>query len=311
MPSSLAARLRGGVRGLVPLLVATCAACASTENPQPVIVLNGGAGGTAGSTAGGTAGAGAMGGSGAMGGNAMGGSGAMGGSAGTDAVGGAGGATGGSAGMTSGGAGGVGGSGGASGGSAGMAGTGAMGGSAGSTTGGSGGAGAVNLYFSEYMEGDSGTDKAVEIYNAGDPIDLSNCRIQIYSNGNSAPNIKFDLDAVTLASKDVWLVCVNPSAGGSGVAACDQISGSLSHNGNDAVELECNGARLDLIGKTGADPGNAWTGGGLSTENQTLWRKCSVTSGNPSGFTDPSIEWEAPTGGIGVDKCGFGTANCP
>lgn len=169
----------------------------------------------------------------------------------------------------------------------------------------------MNLFFSEYLEGDQGTDKAVEIYNAGDPIQLSNCRIRIYSNGNASANINITLDSHVLANDDVWLVCVNASAGAGGIGACDQISGSLSHNGNDAVELECNGTRLDLIGKTGSDPGTAWTGGGLSTANMTLWRKCSVTSGNPSGFTDPSIEWQAPTGGAGVDKSGFGTVNCP
>ncbi|MGE3675791.1 MAG: hypothetical protein AB7K71_39340, partial [Polyangiaceae bacterium] len=105
------------------------------------------------------------------------------------------------------------------------------------------------------------------------------------------------------------LVCVNASA--AGTKACDQVSGSLSHNGNDAIELECNGTRLDLIGKTGADPGTAWTGGGLSTANMNLLRKCSVTSGNLTGFTDPSIVWLAPAGGAGVDKSNLGSFNCP
>ncbi|MEZ4372576.1 MAG: hypothetical protein R3B07_17250 [Polyangiaceae bacterium] len=300
----------------LPVLVIATAACASTENPQPVLVINGGAGGTGGTSGGAGGSTAGVGGSGSSGGT-TGGTGAAGGSD-----------VGGSAGMASGGVGGAGGSAGTAGGSAGTggmggtagsagtsAGTGGMGGaagsgaggSAGSTTGGTGGGGAVNLYFSEYME--DGQNKGVEIYNAGPALNISQCVLRVYFNGSSTPNPDIPLDSKTLATGQVHTVCGSSTAAG---GVCQQIaSNKMNPSGNDAVELACNGVTLDLIGKIGVDPGSGWSGGGISTNDQTLWRKCSVTSGNPNGFTDPSIEWQAPTGGAGLDFSNFGMTSCP
>ena len=303
-------------------MIATTAACASTENPQPVLVINGGAGGTGG-TSGGAGGStagvggsgssgGTTGGTGAAGGSDVGGSAGMA-SGGSGGAGGSAGTTGGSAGTTGGSAGS-----GAMGGTAGSAGTGAggamggtagtgAGGSAGSTTGGTGGGGAVNLYFSEYME--DGQNKGVEIYNAGPALNISQCVLRVYFNGSSTPNPDIPLDSKTLATGQVHTVCGSSTAAG---GVCQQIaSNKMNPSGNDAVELACNGVTLDLIGKIGVDPGSGWSGGGISTNDQTLWRKCAVTSGNPNGFTDPSIEWQAPTGGAGLDFSNFGMTSCP
>ena len=41
------------------------------------------------------------------------------------------------------------------------------------------------------------------------------------------------------------------------------------------------------------DPGTAWTGGGLSTLDYVLQRRCTVTTGDINGMDafDPSTEW--------------------
>lgn len=287
----------------LPLLLAGCVACASTENPQSVVVINGGTGGSG--AAGGSAGAsGASGGVGATGGSAsMGGSGATAGAGGSGAMGGVGGATGGTAGLASGGAAG----------GAGVGGSAAVGGSAGTAgnqsggAGGSGGAGAVNLFFSEYME--DGQNKGVEIYNAGAPIDLSMCVLRVYFNGSSTATPDIQLDSKTLENDQVHTVCGTDTAAG---GLCQQVAtNKLIHSGDDAIELVCNGTTLDVIGIIGSDPGSGWSGGGISTNDQTLWRKCSVTKGNPNGFSDPSIEWESPTSGAKLDYSNFGQKSCP
>ncbi|MBX3181700.1 MAG: hypothetical protein KIT72_12455 [Polyangiaceae bacterium] len=251
-----------------------------------------GAGGVGGSTAGvggvggSTAGAGGVGGSTTAGaggvGGSTGGAGGVGGS-----TGGVGGSTGGTGGST-GGAGGVGGS---------TAGTGGVGGAAGGAggvggAGGTGGTGPVtpNLYFSEYIEGSGTNNKALEIYNAGPPQDLSECQVRIYVNGSSTPDTPATLSG-TLGTGEVYTLCRAANIGGGGL--CDQVSAVVANfNGDDALELVCNGQVHDVFGTIGQDPGAAWIGGGVRTSDRTLLRKCSVTQGNPAGFTNPSLEWE-------------------
>lgn len=298
--------------------MAGSAACASTENPQPVLVINGGTAGVGGDTSGGTGGStggvGAQAGSGASGGT-TGGTGAV---AGSDA--------GGSAGMTSGGAGGAGGSAGTTGGSAGTGatggsagtgaagtggsttgGTGATGGSAGSTTGGTGGGGAVNLYFSEYIEGSGSLNKAVEIYNAGGTTSLNGCVVNLYSNGTTSVSQSENLTGTLLAG-DVITLCVSDSTN----SKCN-IAPTLAVNfsGNDVVELRCNSQLMDIIGKLGEAPSSGWSGGGVATFDATLRRKCTVNIGdrNPSDAFDPSVEWVA-SGSVN-DYSDFGQYACP
>ena len=80
----------------------------------------------------------------------------------------------------------------------------------------------------------------------------------------------------------------------------------LYMNGNDAMTLSKNGSIIDIIGKIGEDPGDAWTddatagftdanGGAWWTKNHTLIRKASVKSGvttNPILF-NPASEWDS------------------
>jgi hypothetical protein len=128
-----------------------------------------------------------------------------------------------------------------------------------------------------------------------------------YSNGTTTGfSIAVFQASFVLAPKQTFVIChssiVSPGA-------CDALTSSINHNGNDAYELVCGGVTMDVFGQIGVDPLTAWTGGGLSTQDQTLRRKCSVTSGDPVGSDafDPSIEW---TGEAADTLSGLGT-HCP
>ncbi|MCB9675204.1 MAG: amidohydrolase family protein [Alphaproteobacteria bacterium] len=177
----------------------------------------------------------------------------------------------------------------------------------------SAGAVGTGAFFSRYLEGSSGTNKYLEILTL-DPagIDLSTCTVRVYSNGNSTAGSNIPLDAVTLAQGDVFVLCNSSSTYPTGLpgGVCDQTSGSLGFNGNDAVELDCGGT-MDVIGQIGFDPGSEWTGGGLSTKDQHIVRDCAITQGDTNGADafDPSVEWVA---GTADDATAFGVdRGCP
>jgi hypothetical protein len=80
----------------------------------------------------------------------------------------------------------------------------------------------------------------------------------------------------------------------------------LYMNGNDAIGLIKNDELIDLVGKIGEDPGDAWTddliagftdanGGAWWTKNHTLVRKGSVKKGVSSSpvLFDPTAEWDS------------------
>ena len=178
------------------------------------------------------------------------------------------------------------------------------------------------LFISEYIEG-PGNNNAIEIYNpTNNPIDLSGYSINRYGNGaTSSPDVwplsgvlntgeaiaigNGQVDSIWVSS--YWSLPVDPSF----YAACG-INGSgvyptpFYFNGDDAMTLEKGGNIVDIFGKVGEDPGNAWTddassgytdanGGTWWTKRQTLVRKSSVKSGvtqNPILF-NPTSEYDS------------------
>lgn len=167
-------------------------------------------------------------------------------------------------------------------------------------------AGPGGLIFSEYVEGTS-LNKALELYNAGTTtVDLSLCVIEKYQNGSATPSTQ--ALSGSLAPGAAYVVCHDAfSAPGS----CDlRPSTFINHNGDDAYALVCDGTTLDTFGQIGVDPGDEWSGGGVSTEDATLRRKCTVVAGDAMGFDafDPSVEWDA----FGIDDfTNLGTRTCP
>lgn len=147
------------------------------------------------------------------------------------------------------------------------------------------------LWLSEYVEGGS-NNKALEVYNpTAGALELGSCEVRLYFNGGMAVGNTIPL-AGSLAAGDVLVVCDD---GLVDTSACDVLDAGAFFNGDDAIELWCNGATLDVIGQLGLDPGTAWAAGGVSTADHTLRRSCSVTAGDPDGTDafDPSLEWTA------------------
>lgn len=149
-----------------------------------------------------------------------------------------------------------------------------------------------SIFISEYVEGSS-YNKAIELFNGtGTDIDLSaeGYKIEIYFNGSSSPGQTINLSGV-IADGGTFVV-VHPSANATLLALANQ-TGNLNFNGDDAVVLKRGTDVIDVIGQVGYDPGSEWGSGDTSTENNTLRRIASVSTGdtNPSDSFDPSEEW--------------------
>ncbi|OZG74467.1 hypothetical protein BTA51_05530 [Hahella sp. CCB-MM4] len=151
---------------------------------------------------------------------------------------------------------------------------------------------AVDLYFSEYIEGSS-NNKALEIYNnTGADVDLSAYEIQFYFNGSSTAGATLNLSG-TLPDGDVYVVA-NSNAATEILDVADFTSGVGFFNGDDAITLLNGGVVVDSIGQIGVDPGSEWGTGDASTQNNTLRRLGSVGAGDadPYDAFDPSAQWE-------------------
>lgn len=181
-----------------------------------------------------------------------------------------------------------------------------------------------DLFISEYVEGPA-QNNGIEVYNPTNAtIDLSGYSINRYSNGNSSgPEVWLlsgsiaagdvivvgngQLDSIDLGT--YWSVPVDPNFYAILDDYCDgdyDENSTFYFNGDDAMTLEYQGATVDIFGKVGEDPGQAWTddvsagytdanGGTWWTKRQTLVRKPSVKEGvtqNPLLF-NPTLEYDS------------------
>ncbi|HEX6864279.1 MAG TPA: lamin tail domain-containing protein, partial [Thermoanaerobaculia bacterium] len=154
-------------------------------------------------------------------------------------------------------------------------------------------ANAADLFFSEYLEGSS-NNKALEIYNGtGAAINLGTAgyNVQMYFNGNPLSTLTINLTG-TVADGDVYVIAQS-LADAAILAQADQTNGSGWFNGDDAVVLRKGTTVLDVIGQIGFDPGTEWGAGLISTADNTIRRKTSVTGGDTNGADvfNPSLEW--------------------
>ena len=174
-----------------------------------------------------------------------------------------------------------------------------------------------DLFISEYVEGSS-NNKAIEIYNpTSSAIDLSAYKIVRYANGSNSGSDDMTLSG-TLNPYSTWVITNSDTLSSNEFGyieielynMADQLApvypSPLYMNGNDAIGLTKNGELIDLVGKIGEDPGDAWTddvtagftdanGGSWWTMNHTLVRKASVKKGvstSPILF-DPTAEWDS------------------
>ena len=114
----------------------------------------------------------------------------------------------------------------------------------------------TDLFFSEYIEGSS-QNKAIEIYNGtGSPVNLSDYRLELYSNGASAPGAATAVLSGTLASGDVYVVS-RSDADPVIVAQADLLNSTVVNwNGNDAIALRkiSTNSFVDVFGQIGNLP---------------------------------------------------------
>ena len=149
----------------------------------------------------------------------------------------------------------------------------------------------TDLLISEYVEGSS-NNKYVEIYNGtGANVNLTNYSLRLYFNGAAAPGATINLSG-TLATGNVYVVAHSSATVWAGTP--DLTTGSLSFNGDDAIELfnTLTTNTVDLVGNIGCDPGTEWISGGNSTQNNTIVRNANVCSCVTS---DPSTNCPFPT----------------
>jgi len=154
----------------------------------------------------------------------------------------------------------------------------------------------ADLIISEYVEGTS-SNKYIELFNGtGASINLSNYKLNLYSNGSATVSTGTTLSGTIASGACVVLqnsAAVLPLPSGVTGINCS----AVNFNGDDAVELSkiSTSATIDLIGRIGEDPGTAWGTSPLITADRTLRRKSTVLTGvtaNPSsGFPTLSTEW--------------------
>jgi predicted extracellular nuclease len=158
------------------------------------------------------------------------------------------------------------------------------------------------VFFSEYVEGSS-NNKAVEIFNNTDAaIDLGGegYKVEIYFNGATTPLNTINLSGTIQPKSETQtgnFVLTHSSAVPSLLAVANQVSASLTFNGNDAVVLKRGSVVVDCIGRVGEDPGSGWisddTVPATKTVDNTLVRKPHIATGDTitTDAFNPATEW--------------------
>ncbi|MDZ4182839.1 MAG: lamin tail domain-containing protein, partial [Candidatus Cloacimonadaceae bacterium] len=140
---------------------------------------------------------------------------------------------------------------------------------------------AVNLFFSEYLEGSS-NNKAIELFNGtGATVDLSQYTVRLASNGGVWSTTNSVTLTGTLANNGVYVIA-NAQANAA-IQAVANITHTVTYfNGNDCLGLFHNDTLIDIIGVYQTDPGTAWPVAGVegATLNHTLVRKPQIIQGN-------------------------------
>jgi len=166
---------------------------------------------------------------------------------------------------------------------------------------------ASDLFVSEYGEGPSGTSswgKYLEIANfTGADVSLDGYLLGGITNGGDGYEkfVSFTSGA-TLANGEVWVIGRAENGDGSPESLygqVDQVSGDITHNGDDAWHLLAGTSEsytlVDAaIGDAGDDPGSAFTACGDSATRDSSWVKKAGQAGAAS--------W-ADSAGTSADDC--------
>ena len=154
------------------------------------------------------------------------------------------------------------------------------------------------LIISEYIEGDGGNNKAIELFNLdSNAVSLSGYSVKLASNGEGWSTE--EVLSGTLAGNDVYVIA-NSSSIQSILDVADITSAVTYFNGQDAVGLFLNGVLVDVIGVPTQviETGGGWDVAGITnaTTNHTLIRKPSIEEANDdwsasAGTNADNSEW--------------------
>jgi len=143
----------------------------------------------------------------------------------------------------------------------------------------------TDLFISEYIEGATGNDKVIEIFNGtGAPILLTDVySLKVNANGGAAWGAAMPLTG-TISNNGTW-VYAHSGANATLLAKANQTSTSLTPNGNDAIGLFKNDILIDVIGHFGVNVTTGWDVDGVTnaTKDHVIIRKPAVLS--------PSATW--------------------
>ncbi len=170
------------------------------------------------------------------------------------------------------------------------------------TTDGTSGGSASELFFTEYVEGDGGTNKAIEIVNlTGSTVNLSGYVLKLERNGASVWTTPLSLDSGTVKNivpGDVFVVGngdnsapeLQPNSASNPTGQVDLVQPNnqdtaygqpVNFNGDDAVALFKDDVLIDIIGVFGSSASFA--------TNVTLRRNGNITA--PNTTFDLQGEW--------------------
>jgi predicted extracellular nuclease len=178
----------------------------------------------------------------------------------------------------------------------------------------------ADLLISQYYEGSSGSNRALELYNAGaSTIDFSTSTLTIdnFTNGSATATATFTLSTGTIAPGAVIVISNTDTTGDAAIATAgfttiDTTSNAINYNGDDALQVKLGGVAQDTIGQIGTDPGSEWAGNGVSTVNQNIAYISAFTAGDTNGADayDPSVRYStvAAADVTAASFSGFGVA---
>ncbi|WP_111682447.1 lamin tail domain-containing protein [Winogradskyella tangerina] len=175
--------------------------------------------------------------------------------------------------------------------------------------------GQSDVIISQYIETNSGTTpKGIEIFNvSGAAITFTptnNLEVFQGTNGGACTGTALvDITSGTLGIDEVWVIGTSDLTSDAITNGTD-LSGTtdynFSFNGDDALRVTLGGVVQDMFGECGTDPGSAWSGSGVATNNNNLQIKNGICDGDIDGWTDPSVRFDQIANGS--DMTGFGNA---
>jgi predicted extracellular nuclease/endonuclease I len=150
-----------------------------------------------------------------------------------------------------------------------------------------------------------GTPKAVELYVVNDISNLSRCGIGSANNGGGSDGQEFDFPAENMVAGNYIYVATDTVQFNSFFGfAPNYVSSAANINGNDAIELFCDGAVVDIFGEISVD------GSGQPWEHTDGWAYREANTG-PDGSTFVLSNWSFSGPNALDDQLSNATAETP